>query len=65
MQIKDFADLWATDNRIILEGCALLLTSVLLTLGIVASKKQVKKAEALTKQGRHGVSVGRLSLIHI
>ena len=56
---KRQADLWATDNSIILEGCALLLTSVLLTLGIVASKKQVKKAETLTKQGRHGVSVGR------
>ena len=40
MKIKDFADLWATDNDIIVEGCALVVTSILLTLGIIATKKQ-------------------------
>ena len=39
MKIKDLADIWATDNDIIIEGCALILTSILLTLGIMAGRK--------------------------
>ena len=39
MQVKDFADVWATDNDIVLEGCALIVTSILLTLGILASRR--------------------------
>ena len=39
MKIKDFADVWATDDDIILEGCALLVTSLLLTLGIVFTRR--------------------------
>ena len=40
MRVKDFADIWATDDDIILEGCALLVTSILLTLAILAGKKR-------------------------
>ena len=39
MQIKDFADKLATDNGIVVEGCSLIMTAVLLSLGIIASKK--------------------------
>lgn len=39
MKIKDLADIWATDNDILIEGCALIITSILLTLGIYAGKK--------------------------
>ena len=39
MQIKDFADKLATDKGIVVEGCSLIMTSVLLSLGIIASKK--------------------------
>lgn len=39
LKIKDFADKWATDSDIIVEGCSLLLTGILLTLGIIASQK--------------------------
>ncbi len=35
MKIKDFADLWATDNDIIVEGCSLIVTGILLTLGVI------------------------------
>lgn len=37
--VKDFADQWSTDNDILLEGIALLATSLLLTLGIHAEKR--------------------------
>ena len=39
LKIKDFADKWATDSDIIVEGCSLLMTGILLTLGIIASHK--------------------------
>ncbi len=39
LKIKDFADKWATDSDIIVEGCSLLMTGILLTLGIFASNK--------------------------
>ncbi len=41
MQLKDFADKWATDSDIVIEGCSLILTSVLLTLGIFATNNTV------------------------
>nr|WP_319487707.1 undecaprenyl-diphosphate phosphatase [uncultured Caproiciproducens sp.] len=39
MKIKDYADLWAADSDIIIEGCSLIMTSVLLTLGILSSRQ--------------------------
>ncbi|MBQ4257953.1 MAG: undecaprenyl-diphosphate phosphatase [Clostridia bacterium] len=38
-KIKDFADIWATDQDIILEGCALIVTSILLTLGVLSQRR--------------------------
>lgn len=39
MKIKDLADKFATDNDIIVEGCSLILTSILLTLGINSDRR--------------------------
>lgn len=55
MQIKDFADKWATDNDIIIEGCALVVTSILLTLGTMASHKTTERHAA---HGRSSGSTG-------
>ncbi|MCI9575109.1 MAG: undecaprenyl-diphosphate phosphatase [Clostridiales bacterium] len=48
-QIKDFADQWSTDGDIVLEGVALLVTSLLLALGIFAAKRTQKLSQS---QGR-------------
>lgn len=39
MKLKDFADKWASDGDIVIEGCSLIATSILLTFGIFASHK--------------------------
>ena len=54
-QVKDFADLWATDSDIVVEGCALVATSILLTLGIFATKRQ--RGRAGTVSGRRSFGV--------
>ncbi len=36
---KDLAELWSGDNSILLEGFSLLITSALLTLGIIANQR--------------------------
>ena len=51
MKVKDLADAWATDSSILLEGCALLATSILLTLGGFNSRRYQKKV-ILTNEGR-------------
>lgn len=51
MKIKDYADLWATDSSVLLEGFALLATAALLTIGIICSRKYSKKV-ILTSDGR-------------
>lgn len=56
-KIKDFADLWATDSDIVVEGCALIFTSVLLTLGILATKRQQGRGGARTVSGRRNFDV--------
>lgn len=48
MKIKDFADVWATDNDILLEGCALIVTSIVLSIGIYAGKRNSKPREEFT-----------------
>ena len=45
MKVKDFADLWATDSSILIEGFALLATSVLLFIAMRKSKKMLERAE--------------------
>lgn len=42
-KIKDFADIWATDSDILVEGFSLIATGTLLTLGIAASHRTVKR----------------------
>lgn len=34
LKLKDYADLWAADSDIVVEGCSLIVTGILLTLGI-------------------------------
>lgn len=59
MPVKDFADRWATDNDIILEGCALVVTSILLTLGILATKRQATgKRAGSARLGRRSFGLG-------
>ncbi len=43
MKVKDFADRWATDGDIVVEGFSLIVTSILLTLGIFASHKTAER----------------------
>lgn len=58
MKIKDFADQWATDNDIIIEGCSLIVTGILLTLGIFASHK-TSEHHAIHRRSSAGASGGR------
>ncbi|MCY1714565.1 undecaprenyl-diphosphate phosphatase [Caproiciproducens galactitolivorans] len=39
MKLKDFADKWASDSDIVIEGASLIMTSILLTLGILAGNR--------------------------
>lgn len=50
LQIKDFADLFATDNDIIVEGFSLIATGILLTLGILVTKRNAT-ANAVYRSG--------------
>lgn len=43
MKLKDFADKWATDGDIIIEGCSLIATGLLLTLGVLATHRTAAK----------------------
>ncbi|MGN0518527.1 MAG: undecaprenyl-diphosphate phosphatase [Acutalibacteraceae bacterium] len=45
LSAKDFAEIWSEDGSIMLEGFALLTTSILLTLGIRANKKTTARYE--------------------
>jgi len=49
MKIKDYADLWATDHDILIEGFSLIGTSILLTLGIFATKRTKANSGAHSK----------------
>jgi len=58
MKIKDFADQWATDNDIIVEGASLIMTGILLTLGISASHRTMKR-HSVHGRSTIGASGGR------
>ena len=49
MKVKDFADLWATDSSIMIEGFALIGTSLLLFAAMRKSKKMLERAELRAK----------------
>ena len=51
MKVKDFADLWATDNDILVEGLSLIGTAGMLTLGILASHRNAQKHGAARRPG--------------
>ena len=51
MKLKDYADKWATDGDIVIEGCSLIVTAILLTLGIFASHRTAAKHRTGTRPG--------------
>lgn len=51
MKLKDFADRWASDGDIVIEGCSLIATGILLTLGIFATHRTVAKHRAGARPG--------------
>lgn len=50
-KLKDFADLWATDGDILIEGFSLIGTAVLLTLGIFSSHQNAVRSVSLRRPG--------------
>lgn len=61
MKLKDFADKWASDGDIIIEGCSLIGTSVLLTLGISANRRaqrRIRRPGGRPFPGRKEYTVG-------
>lgn len=71
MKIKDLSEMFATDNDIVVEGAALLVTALLLFMGIRASKKtaRVKTIGAHAKkqpaEGRTAITLKDAVLIGI
>ena len=45
MKVKDYADLWATDASILIEGLALIATSVLLFIAMRKSRSMLERVE--------------------
>lgn len=62
MKIKDLSEMFATDNDIVVEGVALLITALLLTLGIRASKRQSKPRKSIGAHARKNPENGRKEL---
>jgi undecaprenyl-diphosphatase len=56
MKLKDFADLWATDNDIIVEGCSLIVTGILLTLGVMKTHQTKAQQPAHTRKAAYPAS---------
>ena len=50
MKIKDYADLWGTDSTILVEGAALLVTSVLLFIAHLKSRKMAEKNHSVGRR---------------
>lgn len=62
MKVKDLSEALASDSGIVAEGAALLATSLLLTLGILARKRQGAYRHAAGRGGRRTPAGGRKSL---
>lgn len=58
MKLKDYADLWATDSDIVVEGCSLIVTSILLTLGILSSHRYGTQ-KSISGKGKTGYIGGK------
>lgn len=61
MKIKDFSEMFATDNDIVVEGAALLVTSLLLFLGIRANKRE-RPAKRIGAHSRPQPAQGRTAV---
>ena len=62
MKLKDFADVWATDSDIILEGCALIVTSILLTLAVLSQRRSQGAHAKHSAAGEKNSAAGRTFL---
>ena len=62
MKLKDFADVWATDSDIILEGCALIATSILLTLAVLSQRRSQGAHAKHSAAGENSAAAGRTFL---
>ncbi len=62
MKIKDLSEKLASDTGIVVEGVALLATSLLLTLGILAGKRQGAYRHAMGRNGKKAPAGGRRGL---
>ncbi len=62
MKLKDFADVWATDSDIILEGCALIVTSILLTLAVLSQRRSQGAHAKHSAAGEKNSAAGRMFL---
>lgn len=59
MLVKDFSESLASDGGIVMEGLALLATSVLLFAGIVCNKKMKREKTVKNREGKPVPSQGR------
>lgn len=62
MNIKDLSEILSTDSSILVEGIALLFTSLLLFLGIRANKKTIKEKRVIDKKGQVVSTNGRIKI---
>ena len=59
MKVKDFSEQLASDKGIVIEGLALLATSTLLFLGIVANKRMRQEKAVVNREGKKVAAKGR------
>ncbi len=59
MKVKDFSEMLASDQGIVMEGLALLVTSALLFLGIAANKRMKREKTVVNREGKRIPSQGR------
>jgi len=59
MKVKDFSEQFSTDDSVVLEGVALLVTSALLFMGIHANRVVVNKKIVTNKEGQIATTAGR------
>lgn len=62
MKIKDLSEMFATDNDIVVEGIALLVTALLLFLGIRAGKRQAQPKRSIGAHAKKEPENGRKEL---
>ena len=58
--VKDFASMWATDNDIIIEGAAFIMTAVLLAIGISRDENGATKRKRLASLDAFTIGAAQL-----